>query len=56
MALNRREMRERAKIKKWREQDKFGIPGRKNLYGVIDLTPHNAGLVAKRGIDAIRYK
>jgi len=51
---NRKAYREREKKKKWKQQDNHGIPGKKNEFGITDLTPHNAARVINGGI-AIKY-
>lgn len=49
-----RKYRERKKLKKRQEQLKYGIPGKKNEFGITDLTPHNAARVINGDI-TIKY-
>ena len=53
---DRKVLRKRSKIAKWDRQKKEGMPGRKNEFGHLDLTPYNAGLSMSSKISNIKYK
>ena len=58
--MSKRQRRAQREIKKRQQRqkarDKFGNIARINLFGVADLTPFNAGRMAKHGVEGIKFK